>query len=132
MTPDDFPHGRCECTTGVRVGFRPCCGGEGPAAYATTRNGNVILVCTRCLTRTDGPAALLVTPDDRFKPYVKFDRLGAAVIMAEVSGAIAKEGIDEELTKAAAISPEKAEEVRKLRERIDAAVNRARNAGGRN
>lgn len=132
MTPNKFPHGRCECSSGKRVGFRPCCGGEGPAAYAATRNGNPILLCTRCIISTDGPEALLVTLDDSIRPYRDHDKLGAALIMAELSSEITKEALNEQLDEVQKNAPERAEEVRKLKERLNDVADKARRVSKRN
>ena len=65
-----FPYGVCECNG------ETCCGGVGPAAFAVTRNGKRMHVCTRCHLSSDTNKKLLLTEKDQAKPFLDFDALG--------------------------------------------------------
>lgn len=70
-----FPYGTCECDGSS------CCGGTGPAAFEVTRNDQRMKVCTRCDLSSDQDKKLLVKGSDDAETFMRFDPLGAFVIM---------------------------------------------------
>lgn len=80
----EYPHGVCECDTGVVGG---CCLGDGPAAVEVTRDGKQMRLCTRCDLSTDLDKKVLVTKEDDFAVYVEFDALGALCLAGRLEEA---------------------------------------------
>ena len=71
---------RCEC--------RECdndnCGGRGPAAYAISRDGKRLLVCTRCICTGDEVLETLVTTRAELEECSEWDQLGGSCLSQEL------------------------------------------------
>lgn len=79
---ETHPYGVCECPQPTGM----CCGGTGPAAYAVTRAGKRLNVCTRCDLSTDTERVLLIRMEDETVDVFRvFDAMGFFCILAELA-----------------------------------------------
>jgi hypothetical protein len=71
----EYPHGPCECTSGVAGGCSCSFGQPGPAAFKVKRGDKEMKVCTRCDLPGDD-RSLLVTREDDATVFSDWDILG--------------------------------------------------------
>jgi len=86
-----LPYGKCQCATGIRS--LGCCGGTGPAAYQSVRDGMPIRTCTHCDLSSDRARKVLVKATDDFALFATYDALGALVLAGRVAEAEEAEAV---------------------------------------
>ncbi len=72
---DRFPYGRCECNGSK------CCGGQGPACFTARRGGKAMLLCSRCILRSDQDRCLFIMSESECELFMAFDALGTVGII---------------------------------------------------